>query len=336
LLYRGLKELPAPAPPELVLAGLNWLQQHGASDDASYVVSPLVARTDLAEHAPRAITLAMGWLEKFPLAPEAQFVFAPLLARTDLVEHAPRVITLAMGWLEKFPLAPEAGFVFNRLLARTDLVEHAPRAITLAMGWLEKFPQLRDTEFVLKRLFGRGELSDDQRAKCLSIAVPHLEALGSAPEASHLLKGCLRDRALSGESARLVVQFGIVWLNANPRDIGADFVFNRLLTRPDIPQAEWLEMANIALKWVRLHRGKANRDLSLASLLTRSELLDERELRFVLEEACRWLSDPPRGAWPPVKLLKQLVRFQGLHDPNGKMLPIAILERWNVIPPAGE
>lgn len=236
--------------------------------------------------------------------------------------------------MEKFSIDPKAEFVLDPLLARDDLVEHAPRAITLAMGWLEKFPQTRETEFVLKRLFGRGELNADQRSQCLSLAVPHLEALGVAPGASHLLRGCLRDRALTGEAARLVVRFGIVWLKANPRDIGADFVFNRLLTRPDLPLTEWKEVSVIALAWLRTHESTANRDLSLAALLIRFKLLEKPEFRFVLEEACQWLSNPPKGARPPVKLLRQLRYFQRVHDPAGEMFPSEILERWKDVAPA--
>jgi hypothetical protein len=270
----------------------------------------------------------MAWLEKFPLVPEAGFIFPPLLARTDLGTRALRAIDLAMAWLEKFPLVSEAGFIFPPLLARTDLGIHAPRAIDLAMAWLEKFPQSQDVEFVLKRLFGHTSLSTDQRAKCLTIAVPHLERLGSRPEASHLLKGCLRDRGLLGEPAQLALQFGLIWIKSNPQAEGADFVFNRLLPRPDLPDADWKEISEISMDWLRNHKSKTNRDLSLASLLRRPELLKKKDLDWVLEESRQWLTDPPKGARTPNKLINALIFFHRQHDPGGERFSIKVIECW--------
>ena len=307
---------------------IAWLEKFLHKPDAGFVLKPLLARSDLGDHAPRALSIAMAWLEKFLHIPEAEFVFKPLLARTDLGGYAPRAIKLSMVWLEAFPHMPEAQFIFNPLLARADLGDQAPRAINLAMAWLKKFPHLPDVEFILKRLFGRKELNVAQRSLCLLIAIPHVKKMGSAAEASHLLKGCLRDRSLDAQSARLVLQYGLAWIKSNPREPGADFVFNRLLTRPELPDDDWIEIADIALEWLRMYTSKANRDLSLASLLMRTALLREPDLIWVIEEVRQWLRAPPGAARKPKKLLKQLRYFNRLQGSCGELFPDAALYRW--------
>jgi hypothetical protein len=244
------------------------------------------------------------------------------------VGSAPGLLIAALNWLPHHLDIETASYVLGPLAARPDLGDHAPRAINLAMAWLEKFPRAQDAEFVLKRLFGFAGLSAAQRAKCVAIAVPHLERLGSAPEASHLLKGCLRDRALDPESARLVVDFGLAWIRSNPQAEASDYIFNRLLRRRDLAAADWEDISNIALTWLRSHKSKANRDLSLAVLLTRPDQLEKQNLDWVLQEAQQWLTDPPGGARTPIKLLKALDRFHWRHDPSGERFPIAVLERW--------
>ena len=149
------------------------------------------------------------------------------------------------------------------------------------------------------------------------MALPQLERLGSAPEASHLLKGCLRDRALDPESARLVVNCGLAWIRNNPQDEGADYIFNRLLRRPDLSDVVWKEISDIALTWLRGHMSRDNRDLSLAALLARPERLKEQDLNWVVEEAEHWLTDPPKGAHSPNKLKAALARLPRRHDPSG-------------------
>ena len=165
-------------------------------------------------------------------------------------------------------------------------------------------------------MFGQQDLSAAQRANCVAIALPHLERLGSAPEASHLLKGCLRDRALAPESARLVVHYGLAWIRKNPQEEGADYIFNRLLRRRDLSDVDWKEISDIALTWLHIHTSKDNRDLSLAALLARPELLKEQDLNRVVREAKQWLTNPPNAAHSKNKLLVALERLHRQHDPS--------------------
>ena len=319
LLYRGLKELPVDAASDLLLAALRWLPIHLSNDSASYVVSPLLARSDLGDHATPAINLAMAWLDKHPLILDTQFVLNPLLARSDLGDHATPAINLAMAWLDKHPLILDAQFVVNPLLARSDLGDHATPAINVAMAWLKKHSRIPDAEFVLKRLFGLSGLSVAQRERCVTLALPQLDRLGSAPEASFLLRGCLRDRALDPESARSVVQYGLAWIRANPQAEEADYVFNRLLRRRDLSHTDWKEVSDIGLTWLRQYTSHDNRDLSLAALLVHPEYLKEQDLEWVIREAEKWLANPLVPARFQGKLRAALDRMNAQGDPTSTM-----------------
>lgn len=169
----------------------------------------------------------------------------------------------------------------------------------------------------LKRLFGLHSLSAAQRATCVTIALPHLKTLGSVPEASHLLKSCLRDRALAPESARLVLHYALVWIRNNPQEESADYIFNRLLRRRDLSDIVWKEISDISLTWLRNHTSKDNRDLSLAALLACPEQLTVQDLNWVVQEAEQWLTNPPKAAHSQDKLLAALKRLHQRHDPSG-------------------
>lgn len=252
--------------------------------------------------------LVAPWLAEHGTHAEARHLLYSGLK--ELPEHkASGLLAAALLWLPEYLALDTASYVLGPLVARPDLGEHAPRAMGLAMNWLEKFPRAQEVEFVLKRLFGLRGLNAAQRARCIAIAAPHLEILGTAPEASHLLKACLRDRELAPESAHLVVQLGLVWIRRNPQAETADYIFNRLMRRPDLPAADWKEISYIALTWLAGHKNKSNSDLTLAALLTRPEQLEKEDLDWVLEEARRWLTNPPRGARTPNKLLQMLNKF---------------------------
>ena len=109
ILYSGLRE--DSVAPRLVPHAAVWLEWNFREEVASYVLAPLLGRTDLAkEQAETVIGRALAWLAKFPLETETGFVLHPLLGRTDLAkEQAETVIGRALAWLAKFPLETAAG-----------------------------------------------------------------------------------------------------------------------------------------------------------------------------------------------------------------------------------
>ncbi len=97
ILYSGLRE--DSVAPRLVPHAAVWLEWNFREEVASYVLAPLLGRTDLAkEQAETVIGRALAWLAKFPLETETGFVLHPLLGRTDLAkEQAETVIGRALA-----------------------------------------------------------------------------------------------------------------------------------------------------------------------------------------------------------------------------------------------
>jgi hypothetical protein len=159
LLYRGLSRPEIAAM--LVTPSLIWLNRFSETIEASFVLAPLLDRTDLEPAAAQQTSaFALAWLKKFPDALEAGFVLNPLLGRADLdAGAAQRAITLALAWLQKFSETLDADFVLKPLLRRTDLDSGAAqRAIALALAWHQNFSETLDADFVLRPLLGRTDL----------------------------------------------------------------------------------------------------------------------------------------------------------------------------------
>ena len=284
LLYRGLKELPAPMKPNLLLAAIHWLSNYKNLEAASYVVSPLLGRTDLGEHTARAICLAMAWLEYFPLVPEARFVFNPLLGRTDLGEHTARAIELAMAWLEYFPLVQDAGFVFNPLLGCIDLGEHTARAIELAMAWLEHYPFVPEARFVFDPLLSRTDLGE-HTACAIELAMAWLEYFPLVPEARFVFEPLLSRTDLGEHTAR-AIELAMAWLEHYPFVPEAQFVVDRLLERTDLGDHA-PRVISISLTRIEQFPSDPEASFVFARLFARTDL-GERTARAI-EFAMEWL-----------------------------------------------
>ena len=125
------------------------------------------------------------------------------------------------------------------------------------------------------------------------------------------------------------------WLKANSDADGADFVFNRLLIRREMADKDWKDVSQIAIDWLRRHTIQYHRDMALAALLRRPQQLLDADLRWLLQEAQRWLENPPRGARRPDKLLGALSYFHKKYDRSGARFPMEALARWQLNAPAG-
>ncbi|SFT21680.1 serine protease, partial [Streptomyces sp. ok210] len=103
ILYRGLRNLPPDGALRLVPTALAWLKTHGLRREASYVLSPLLSRVDLApEPVEQAVTRTLTWLDHHATSTDAGFVLNPLLSRGDLgVEDSERAVGAALAWLDE-------------------------------------------------------------------------------------------------------------------------------------------------------------------------------------------------------------------------------------------
>ena len=293
-------DLESEKATEAIDIALGWLKEFPKNLEAGFVLPPLLARDDLeSEKATEAIDIALGWLKEFPKNLEAGFVLAPLLARDDLEsEKATEAIDIALGWLKEFPKNPESQFVLPPLLARDDLEsEKATEAIDCSLVWLRDHAETHDTEFVLRNILRRPDVSRPQVLDLKRSSVEHLRPRVRDPnddEASFLLRWCLQSRVNEPALDRDIFELGLAWLEANDKRKDPDYVFNRILRRPDASEDQWTRAANACLRWLRqTTHTTPGRDFAINSLLTRPQAHSYEDLDWVIREALIWLEKNP-------------------------------------------
>ena len=273
LLYCGLKEIPDGSARTLVDTSYRWLNDHGAQLEAQFVLRVLLGRSDLGDQAKPATGAAMNWLKDHGAQLQAQFVLGPLLGRSDLGDQAKPATDGALAWLEEHGAQLEAFFVLDPLVARSDLGDQTKSAIDVAMNWLEDHLLTEGAEFVLNKLLGRSHLSEDQRERCVTLALRRLDKVIETTEASFLLRSCLNERIPLREQRKLAVECALRWLRFNAHADQIDFVFKRLLRDADLEDRIWREVADHALAWLKRTSLAPDRDHALNSLLMRPMLL---------------------------------------------------------------
>ena len=327
VLYSGLNEESVAL--RMVPHAIVWLDAHSSEDVASYVLQPLLGRSDLAkEQAETAIGRALAWLAQFPLEKEAPFVLHPLLGRSDLAkEQAETAIERALAWLAQFPLEKEAGFILPPLLGRRDLTDSADNsAISLALSWLPGFLDEQDAEFALKHVLRRRGLPVDRIGDLKRRAIAQLRRRVRNPNdegVSFLLRPWLRCQVRHPELDREIISLAGEWLRADPGRTGADFVFNRILRQKDTPDTEWLLAAQSAADWLRIQgRSHGEEDFAINSLLTRGYLQPRELLEFVIDRGLRLLQSE-RNEDSRVHLASRLLRAVE-HLPSDDPLALSV------------
>ncbi|MFE1550227.1 hypothetical protein [Streptomyces sp. NPDC058718] len=255
LLYRGLHHLPEEGARLLLPTVWSWLARHGQNGQASFVLGPLLSRTDLdPDAAAKAITAALAWLTTHTTTQEAQFVHSRLLARTDLDPDTARTaITNALTWLTAHTTAREAQFVLNPLLSHAALdTDTVPKATAAALTWLTTNATTQDVGFVLAPLLSRTDLDPDTAKKAIAAALTWLGNHGTTPEAQFVLGPLLSRTDLDPDTAGKAMATAHVWLRKHGTTPEAQFVLSALLKQ--LPHgAASLEVRDMVDTWVGLH-----------------------------------------------------------------------------------
>jgi hypothetical protein len=291
----GRADLESAARPAIALT-LAWLKKFPEVSEAQFVIRMLLARTDLEPTAAQqSIGSALVWLKKFPEILDAGFVLPPLLGRADLDSAAAQQsIGSALVWLKKFPEILDAAFVLPPLLGRADLQPAgASEAIDLSLNWMTIYNQTKDAEFVLKFLLRRDDVTQRQALDLKRSAVERLRLRvkdTTDSETGFLLRWCLQSRVNDPTIDDELTELAVFWLEANGQRKDSDFVFNRILRRPDASKEQWSTAAEFGLLWIRkLRPSEPGRDYAINSLLAKPEWLSKNDLDFVLREALSWL-----------------------------------------------
>jgi len=298
---------------------LLWLEQHDSSLEAQFVLKSLLERSDLSDEEAKATTrFALLWLEQHYGSLEAQFVLKSLLERFDLSDEDAKATTrFALLWLEQYQRLPGAAFVFPQLLGQRAIRgEDAYIVIKNAVDWLQDFYETPNAEFVLRRLFRYGDLPDEIKPHLTMLAIQRLRFRLADEEAAFLLRYCLQSRIQDTDLQNELVSLATEWLDLHPDTASGDYVWNRVLRYPFVPDLEWKRVAKHALHWLEARTLQDNRvDQTINSLLTRPHLLEKVQRDYLLDLAVKLL---PLDLHPQGRrrLLDNLDRLRKSHPDN--------------------
>ncbi|MFJ2092073.1 trypsin-like peptidase domain-containing protein [Streptomyces sp. NPDC087901] len=284
LLYRGLRYLPDDSARRLGRTALGWLRFHGQTDQAKFVLRPLLSRHILgAGDARQAITTALAWLEPDDriAQQDAQFVLSPLLDRTDLTEDdARQAVTTALAWLDtdNHKSNIDAQYVLNTLLDRTDLTEDdARQAVTTALAWLDTDDHITTAQagYVLDPLLEHTDLTPPQvrQAVTASFAWFGTDDRGTHLDAQYVLNSLLSRPDLTHDEACRIITTALAWLDTDSHAtaLEAKFVLDPLLDRAELAPGETGRVIAAALAWLAIgdHAAGTGAEFVLEALLRR-------------------------------------------------------------------
>ncbi len=290
LLFKGLKGDHAHQA-SLVDPALTWLGANGLSLSATFVIQPLLERSELSEGASnKVIESALSWLQQHDRTPEAQFVLHPFLERSELSETDIRkVIESALGWLQQYEKTPDAGFVLPALLQRGELSEaDIKKVIESALGWLQRYKDGLNARFVLQPLLERSELSEADITKLIESALGWLQQHDTTLEAGFVLPPLLERSELSEPDIKKLIESALGWLQQYDKTAEAQFVLHPLLERSELSETDIRKVIESTLGWLQQYDATPEARFVLPPLLERSEL-SEADLKRVIESALGWL-----------------------------------------------
>lgn len=311
------QDLPQAAAEAAGYHGLAWLEAHGLQTEARFVLSPLFSRSDLSKALTgRALKAGLDWLGRHGRSRDAVFVLDPLLGRSDVSESVRRASrSSALAWLETHHSWVGAGSIMARLVADHKLRGAvAARVIARSVVWLRTFIEELTAELVLSGLLKRPDLPSRARADVWRSLASMLEARDRATN-TFLLRACLADRDIPEPFDPIVIRTAIAWLEDNPLDPEADYVFSRLLRRTTISAEDWRAVASLGFRWLSEYPEAPDRDHALNSLATRLDLVTARERIEIATRFDQWLAEQPESVRerPYVtRSLRRLLEREGL------------------------
>lgn len=290
--YRGLGNLPTDGALLLLPAALKWLESHGWRREASYVLGPLLGRTDVPpEQQKPALRNAIGWLRRNGTLLEAHFVLRSLVARTDLTAPQTRqVVAAALLWAERNTTTREVAPVLTALVARDDLHhDETRRTVSATLEWLGQHRAAPEPHKALRTLLGRADLTEDESHRAVSLALEWLDDHGTVSSATYVLRPLLTRTGIDKSQADRAVGFAERWLEHHATAPDADFLIHRLLSRTDLADAKIRQTVGLAAEWLEHHATTSDADFLIRQLLSRTDL-DEAETRRAAGFAGRWLA----------------------------------------------
>ena len=196
-----------------------WLSEHGNKEEARHLLYRGLRVTDL-NCSPMLLAAALDWLGSNVGSPTGSFVLGPLLGRTDLGEKEAEAGTAhALTSLAKHGKSPDADFVFNRLLRKRNLSDSTWQVVAnLALCWLDRMPDDQPgRDHALYSILTRpAQLPPEHREKIARHSLNWLRSHSAdksadrMPAALQRLRCALpKDHALAMEIGRVVKALGV-------------------------------------------------------------------------------------------------------------------------------
>ncbi|GAA4632735.1 hypothetical protein GCM10023196_067370 [Actinoallomurus vinaceus] len=285
----------SPVPTETIAEkAFGWLEEHGDGYYARPVIVSLIERSS-GEALHAALDQAFQWLTRHWERLEASYVLEHLLRSR---RHALDTVTYALRWLHKHGTEDVASYVLEKLLARSDLPEQdASDAITYASRWLKPPRGVTwEARFVLEKLLRRPDLREKVLVDHTAGAFDWLDEHGSEAAASFVLAALLRRQDLDREVARQAVAEAVTWWGLHPTVRNAPYVFLPLFEHPLLDSDQRTVLAERIPAWI-----DANEDAPLDEIagLLKPEYAIPGEIRTALaDRAIPRFATGKRLHWP--------------------------------------
>ncbi|GLW25293.1 hypothetical protein Mame01_53350 [Microbispora amethystogenes] len=276
LLYKGLRVVDNDQSSYLISEAISWLDRHGTTLEAQFVLKALLDRQELLGSAVAAtVAHSMTWLDRHGTTLEAQFVLDALLDRQELLGSAvAATVAHSMTWLDRHGTTLDAGYVLKALLDRQELLGSAVAAtVAHSMTWLEGHGTTLEAGYVLKALLDRQELLGSAVAATVAHSMTWLDRHGTTLEARFVLKALLDRQELLGSAVAATVAHSMTWLDRHGTTLEAQFVLDALLDRQELLGSAVAATVAHSMTWLDRHGTTLEARFVLDALLDRQELL---------------------------------------------------------------
>lgn len=168
----------------------EWLEDHGTTDEAGFVLPPLLERDDLDDfESLSARRWSVKWLRSHCFERDAEFVLRSLLARPDLLDRE-RVwlVRVALPRLKRVIGTDEATFLLRTLLSVRELPRDLENdLLAIGLDWCRSNPDHKSLDYVLKRLLRRPTTPDGNWQQAANLALNWLRKKPQDAYRDHLL-----------------------------------------------------------------------------------------------------------------------------------------------------
>ncbi|MDP3513005.1 MAG: hypothetical protein Q8S20_09670, partial [Sulfuritalea sp.] len=242
-----------------------------------------------------ALDAAFAWLGNHGATEAAGFVLTPLLAwdADRLGARQNDALDAAFTWLGNHGATEVARFVLNPLLAwdADRLGNRADKLISSVLAWLATFHSAESADFVLVGVLDRRQPDDSARRQCAAWAMAWLDRHIETGDATHLFNTLLKTANWHAESVDVprIIKLAGLWLDRHPTHVERRFVMARLLRLPELPDRAWLGVAARALEELNLRAGDTQDDYILSSVPVRLAGLRKEHRDLWLRLTQRWI-----------------------------------------------